>query len=96
MIYHPCLVYDDHDYDNYDEGEDDYNVLAGGGGGEGVGWETYTVNQQIYSRRGLYTTLLYIIIKVGCYSRRITDIRTRRNQIPDILQFINQYQVKSK
>ena len=57
-------------------------------------WSHCTHN--IASHSIFCTIILHNIIKWGYYGRNIPDIRTRCHQIPNMFQFINQYQVKSK
>ena len=57
-------------------------------------WSHFT--HQITSHRRLCKALLHNITKGGYYSGNIPDISTRCYQIPDMFQFRNQYQVKSK
>ena len=54
------------------------------------------LTHHITSPRGLCTTILHNITKLGYYLRHITVIRNICHHIPDVFQFRIQYQVKSK
>ena len=57
-------------------------------------WSNCTHHITIHSI--LCTTIIHNITNVEYYSRHIPDIRNRCHQIPDMFQWRNQHQVKSK